>query len=428
MQRVFVLDKNRNPLMPCHPARARKLLGKGRASVFRRFPFTIILHDRDGGDTQETECRIDPGSKTTGVALVVKGKNGDRVVFALEISHRSERIRKALSDRRAVRRNRRNRKTRYRKPRFLNRTRPRGWLPPSLQSRVENIRTWAKRLAGCTPIRSFAVETVRFDMRKMVNPEISGVEYLQGELLGYEVREYVLEKWNRQCAYCGKTGVPLESEHIVPRSEGGSNRVSNLTLACVPCNREKGNRPVEEFLAKKPELLAKIKRFAKQPLKDAAAVNATRYAVGNTLKSFGFPVSFWSGGRTKYNRTKQGYKKEHWTDAACVGESGKAVFIPPGISPLRATAQCKGSRQMCRMDRFGFPRTSAKALKTVRGFRTGDIVKAVVTKGKKAGVHIGRVAVRASGSFNIKTASATVQGVSWRYCRILQRSDGYTYF
>ncbi|HCF4344178.1 TPA: HNH endonuclease, partial [Pseudomonas aeruginosa] len=101
-----------------------------------------------------------------------------------------------------------------------------------------------------------AVERVKFDMQAIQNPEISGVQYQQGELAGYEVREYLLEKWGRCCAYCDAENTPLEIEHIVPRSAGGSDRVPNLTLACRPCNQRKGNQPVEVFLKARPELLA----------------------------------------------------------------------------------------------------------------------------------------------------------------------------
>jgi hypothetical protein len=131
------------------------------------------------------------------------------------------------------------------------------------------------------------------------------VQYPQGTLLGYEVREYVLEKWGRKCAYCGAEQVPLEVEHIVPRSRGGSNRASNLTLACVPCNQRKGHETAAEF--GHPEIQAQ----ARQPLKDVAAINSIRYAIGNALRAFGLPVSFWSGGRTQFNRTQQGYPKDH---------------------------------------------------------------------------------------------------------------------
>lgn len=413
--------------MPCHPARARKLLKKGRAVVFRRFPFTIILKDREGGKTQHIELKVDPGSKTTGIALVADCKNGKKVFWAANLNHRGQKIRNALLSRRAIRRSRRNRKTRYRKPRFLNRTRPKGWLPPSLQSRVDNVFTWVKRLIRFSPISEIAVETVRFDTQAMQNPEINGAEYQEGELAGYEIREYLLEKWGRQCAYCGAKNVPLEVEHIVPRTKGGSNRVSNLTISCRNCNEAKGSLDLKEFLAHDPVRLKKILARTKVPLKDAAAVNATRYATGNALKSFGLPVSFWSGGRTRFNRIKQGLSKDHWLDAVCVGLTGERVFVPQRIMPLVISATGRGSRQMCRMDRFGFPRTSAKSKKTIKGFKTGDQVKAVVTAGKKAGTYIGRVAVRTSGSFNIKTEKGTVQGISWKYCSILHNADGYNY-
>lgn len=427
MQQVFVLDSKKEPLMPCHPARARELLGKGKASVFRRFPFTIILKSRVGGDVQEVSLKLDPGSKTTGVALVREEKAGNKLVFAANLNHRGQSIKDALDSRRALRRSRRNRKTRYRKPRFENRTRPSGWLPPSLESRVNNVFQFSKKLLSFSKVSSVEVETVRFDAQKMQNPEVSGVEYQRGELFGFEVREYLLEKWKRKCAYCSAKEVPLEVEHIIPKSRGGSNRVSNLTLSCRKCNEKKGNKAVEEFLKGKPEVLKRIKAQARTPLKDTAAVNATRYAIGRKLKLFRLPVSFWTGGRTKFNRVSQGYKKEHWIDAACVGKSGSKVLIPK-VKPLIVEATGRGTRQMCRVDRFGFPRTSAKKQKRVKGFQTGDIVKAVVTSGKKLGTYIGRVAVRSSGSFNIKYGKTTIQGIGFRYCDTIQREDGYRYF
>ncbi len=316
MQKVFVLDSKKKPLMPCHPARARELLTKGRAAVYKRYPFTIILTDRVGGDVQPVELKFDPGSKTTGIALVGHFERGLEIVFGANLEHRGQKIKKDLESRRANRRARRNRKTRYRPARFNNRRRPIGWLPPSLKCRVFNVETWAKRLQRLIPITSIVVETVRFDTQKMQNPEVSGVEYQQGELAGYEVREYLLEKWGRQCAYCGAINVPLEIEHIQPKSKGGSNRVSNLAVACRKCNEKKGNKLIENFLKRKPNILKKIKAQTKKSLKDTAAVNATRYAIGNALKQFGLPVSFWSSGRTKFNRTQQKYPKDHWIDAA----------------------------------------------------------------------------------------------------------------
>lgn len=419
MQRVLVLDKNREPLMPCHPARARELVRKGRASVFRRQPYTIILHDRAGGETQPTQLKIDPGSKTTGVALVADCKRGKKVVWAMELHHRGQIIKDRLLSRRQLRRGRRGRKTRYRPARFNNRRRPKGWLPPSLQSRVDNIFTWANRLYRWSPYDSISVELVRFDTHKMQNPEISGVEYQQGELQGYEVREYLLEKWGRKCAYCGAKDVPLEVEHITPRSRGGSDRVSNLTLACTPCNQTKGNQTAKEFGY--PD----IQRKAKQPLKDAAAVNATRWAIYNGLKGV-MPVETGTGGRTKFNRIKQKYPKAHWIDAACVGESGEVVHLPKTWKALQVKAMGRGSRQKVITDKYGFPKYHKSRQKMSFGFVTGDIVKGRITRGKYKGCHRGRVTANTGGKFAIKQSWGVVQPTH-KNCTLLQMADGYDY-
>ncbi len=146
------------------------------------------------------------------------------------------------------------------------------------------------------PVSSCQIETARFDTQKLENPEIRGTGYQQGTLAGYELREYLLEKWERKCAYCGRVGVPLEIEHIVVRSRGGSNRAGNLTLSCRPCDEAKGRMEAREFLKGRPERLARLLAQAKAPLRDAAAVNATRYAVGDAVKGMGLPTSFCSGG------------------------------------------------------------------------------------------------------------------------------------
>jgi 5-methylcytosine-specific restriction endonuclease McrA len=420
MSHVFVLDSMRRPLDPIHPGRARRLLTEGKAAVFRRYPFTLVLK-RSVPDAQPEALRIkiDPGSKITGL-VVINDKSGD-VVWAAELSHRGQQIRDRLLARRAIRRSRRQRHTRYRKPRFANRRRPTGWLSPSLASRVQHVLTWVNRLRRLCPVGALSQELVRFDTQLMQNAEISGVEYQQGELAGYEVREYLLEKWGRACAYCGCQSVPLEIEHIIPRTRGGSNRVSNLTLACHPCNDRKDNRTAEEFGY--PDIQGK----AKEPLKDAAAANATRWALYHRLVQTGLPLEVGTGGRTKWNRTQRDLPKVHWLDAACVGVSTPPLLQIERVVPLLIQAAGRESRQMCRMDRYGFPRTSAKSVRMVQGFQTGDIVRAAVTAGSKAGVYTGRVAIRATGSFNITTTRGTVQGIPSRYCRVIQHADGYSY-
>lgn len=436
--RVFVLDNQKEPLMPCQPARARQLLRDGKAAVFRRYPFTIILKKPTVGTTQPISLNVDPGSKTTGIALIASFEKGDTCIFGLHIDHRGHFIKGSMDSRRAIRHSRRNRKVRYRKPRFQNRVRPKGWLPPSLMSRVHNIETWTKRLLSLAPISEARVETVRFDMQIMEKQNISGTDYQRGTLYGYEVREYLLQRHKHQCAYCnGLVGDPvLNIEHVHPRANGGTDKVTNLVIACRTCNEHKGSMHPKAWMQqcsqkknkvdqKRALAMTKILKGHRPTLRDAASVNATRYAVGRVIKELIPKTSFWSGGRTKKNRTDQGYPKDHWVDAACIGDNGNKVKLSVA-SILLVKAQGHGSRQMCRMNRYGFPRTSSKGKKSVFGFKTGDLVKAIVTKGARQGIYIGRVAVRASGSFNI-THTTTLQGISYRYCTKLQASDGYNY-
>ena len=419
--RVFVLDRCGDPLMPCHPARARKLLDKGRAVVVRLHPFTIRLRDRVGGEAQEVGLKVDPGAKTTGLALV---REDGEVLFLAEIEHRGARIRKAMQQRSNYRRRRRSANLRYRKKRFDNRRSGRK-LPPSLQSRVDNVASWTERLRRLAPVTSIACEVVRFDTQALENPEIAGAEYQQGTLAGCEVRECLLEKWGRTCAYCGATDTPLQVDHVRPKARGGSDRVSNLALACSSCNQAKGAQPVETFLAGRPERLRRVLAQAKAPLSAAAAVNATRRVLFEALKRTGLPVTGSSGGRTKFNRTRLGIPKSHALDAACVGETPALKGWRQGVLAIRAMG--RGSYARTRVDRSGFPVGYLMAEKCVRGFRTGDIVRATVPSGKKRGVHVGRVAVRRTGSFNVQTAKGTVQGISHRHCRAVQRADGYGY-
>ena len=416
MSRVFVIDTNKRPLDPVHPGQARLLVSSGRAAVWRMAPFTIILKEAvPEAPVKPLRVKLDPGSRKTGLAIV--DDETGQIVFAAELEHRGRRVKARLDRRRALRRGRRARKTRYRKPRFDNRTRPKGWLPPSLESRVANCLTWVERLRRLCPVSDLTMELVRFDTHLMQEAEVSGVLYQQGELAGYEVREYLLAKFERTCAYCGETGVPLQIEHIVPRARGGTNRVSNLTLACEPCNLAKGTKTAEEF--GHPE----VQKLARRPLRDAAAVNATRWALYERLKATGLSVETGSGGLTKYNRTKRGLPKSHWQDAACTGKSTPETLRTDGVRPLRIKACGRGSRQMCGTDKYGFPDRHRNRKRDVRGFRTGDLVRAEVPKGKRAGSHTGRVAVRASGSFRI----GGVDGINVRHCHLLQHADGYSY-
>ena len=415
---VFVLDKNKKPLYPCHPAKARKLLKQGRAVIHKKYPFTIRLRDTvsDEEDEQEYRLKIDYGSKTTGLAILQRNK----VIWLAELHHKIN-IKDNLDARRGFRRRRRNANLRYRKPRFNNRRRKEGWLPPSLRSRVDNIRNWVNKLKQLIPLTHISYENVKFDIQLMRNPEISGVEYQQGQLQGYEVREYLLEKYDRKCVYCGKKNIPLEIEHIIPKSRGGTNRIDNLTISCHDCNQKKGNLTAEEFG------YPNIQKQAKQTLKDAAAVNSTRWAVYNVLLQSELDVECGTGARTKMQRINLGLPKEHYYDAICVGESTPEKLYFKTNEVLEIKAIGRGSHCRTKTDAYGFPRLYMPRQKYFFGFMTGDMVKAIVTKGKKQGVYYGTVACRSTGSFNIKTSNGIMQGISYKYCKVVQRLDGYNY-
>lgn len=433
---VFVLDKKKHPLMPCSEKRARLLLNRGRAVVIRVFPFTIRLKDRVGGERQALRLGIDPGSKITGLMLARESEKFDvesgeikrhrHALWLAELAHRGQSISKTLTSRCSLRRSRRGRHTRYRQPRFLNRgNKGKGWLAPSLQHRIETTLSWVKRLGRWTPLSAISQELVRFDTQALQNPDIQGIGYQQGTLAGYEVKEYLLEKWGRQCAYCAAENVPLQIDHIRARAKGGSNRVSNLTLACESCNIAKGANRVEVFLAKKPTQLRKILAQAEKPLPDAAAVNSTRWALVNALKATRLPVETATGGCTKWNRHCLNIPKTHALDALCVG---KVDIVENWQAPtLAIKATGRGSYQRTRVTAQGFPRGYLMRSKSIKGFQTGDMVRAIVPKGARMGIHMGRVAVRASGNFNIQTAQDVIQGVFHRHCRIRQRADGYGY-
>ncbi|KYC43819.1 hypothetical protein WA1_01285 [Scytonema hofmannii PCC 7110] len=180
---VFVLSKNGKILKPTTPVRARILQSQGQAKKRKLFPFTLILEKEVDENVEPLlELRIDPGSQFSGISLVDLNKN--EVIWAMELEHRGLAIKMEMLTRAGVRRSRRSRRLRYRQKRF-DRKKPDGWLPPSLRHRLLTTETWIKRLLKVAPIKSIAIESVKFDLQKMETPDIEGIEYQQGTLFGY---------------------------------------------------------------------------------------------------------------------------------------------------------------------------------------------------------------------------------------------------
>ncbi len=463
---MFVLDQHQKPLMPCTEKRARLLLERGRAVVHRQFPFTIRLKDRtaDTSAFQDLRLKLDPGRKTTGVAMILDSTKGPKAIFFGEIGHKPG-IQSRLDDRRTHRRGCWHRHTRYRAARFDNRQRRTGWLPPSVKARVDQTLRAVAKFRKLAPITDLSVEHVKFDTQKMQNPEISGIEYQQGTLLGYEIREYLLEKWDRRCAYCDAEDGEFQVEHVHPKDLGGSDRVSNLALACSLCNTSKNNQPLTEFLARdagrrrraaqhakayadknpykqqerarwEATRLERIQRQMKAPLKNAAAptlgsprrgMNATRWRLYNQLQATGLPAEGGSGARTKMQRIAHTFPKEHYYDALCVGASTPESFTALPVYIHVWSAKGRGNRQRCRTDKYGFPIRHLSRQKSHFGFQTGDLVRAVISRGKYTGTWTGRATVKARGVIVVGTGTGINPETSYKHCRVPHRGDGWQY-
>lgn len=247
--------------------------------------------------------------------------------------------------------------------------------------------------------------------------------------------------YGHKCQYCNgeSNDNTLEIEHILAKSRGGSDSIKNLTIACKTCNQEKNNLTLEEWLvviSKKKDKLSKkrvdriTKFLEKKPqnlgFKDAAKVNSSRKAVLKELFALGKEVIVSTGGVTKYNRITSNLPKEHYYDALCVKEIQDFKYHK-GLKCLEIKAQGRGTRSRTLLDKYGFPRAYLPRQNDFFGFMSGDMVKAIVTKGKKAGIYIGTVGCRSIGYFNIKTKDKVVQGINYKDCTIIQKSDGYNY-
>lgn len=381
--KVFVVSPDGRPLMPTTPRRARLWLKARQARVVHREPFTIQLRFVTQQYVQPATVGVDIGSKVAGIAAITNGQ----VVYQAEVHVRDD-IAEKLVQRRHYRRARRSRKTRYRPARWANRRRSSQWLAPSICSKCEATGKAVHCVASLLPVHQVKVEVGCFDTQKLQNPEITGVSYQQGELFGYELREYLLEKWQRTCAYCKKSGVPLQIEHIVPKSRGGSDRASNLTLACEPCNVRKGTQTAQEFG------YPAIQAQARVPLKDAAHVSALKNALVQHLQAiFGDEqVHSTFGYETKYKRLQVlGLPKSHTNDAVAIAcELGEVVKPLEIVHHIRCLP--RGQYQ-----RFNGLHSEHKCWvpRKVRGFKLYELVRA----NGQVGYIAGR---REKGAFLIK--------------------------
>jgi len=427
---VFVLDKKGRALMPCSEKRARLLLTRRKAFVKVMQPFTIQLKERllEDSELQSVELKLDPGSRHTGMALVRDAEGIKYCLNLYQLDHCGQMIHRKLLRRAMYRKQRRSRKTRYRQARFLNRRKPKGWLAPSLMHRVNSTLSWALKFQRWVPLTKLVVERNRFDIQKLQRPEIKGIEYQRGTLFGMEVWEYLLEKWGHRCVYCEAPDRKLTIDHVTPRSRGGSDRVSNLVPACEYCNQFKGNKPVQEFLKRHPDRLKRILEGLKQSLKDAAAVNSTRYKLIEVFEQLKLPIETDTGAMTKWNRRRLNVPKTHSLDALCVGD---VRSVSDWIGKPTQVIACygRGRYQRVILDRFGFPKANLTRIKRPYGFGTGDIAQVFSEAHVKrqfpfqiSKMH--RLTVKIDGFFQLARRKKIVK-LSYRYLKMKQRNNGY---
>ena len=356
-QPVPVYSSDAQPLMPTHPARARNLLQKGRAvphHVKGLFGIRLLDRTRAQSSVQDVGVNIDPGSQTTGIAVVTDDEEGGRAVLAaLEIKHRAFTIKATLTKRRSFRRNRRAR-LRFRAPRFDNRRRKPGTLPPSVDSlRIDTMRV-VSILRQMYPISSIRLERNKFNPQLMMTPDIQGVEYQRGTLFGWQVRAYILDRDGSRCVYCRRRNVRLELDHVRPRAIG-STRVDNLVACCRDCNAQKGNQPIEQFLADQPELLKRItERLQRSNLASATHINAVIPTLIRELRANGLPLTLTDAASVSWTRQQLGIRKTHCYDAALQGTDFTNIeSLPNQVLVIQPTNG--RSKQKANVDRHGTP-------------------------------------------------------------------------
>lgn len=370
-----VLDRNGKPLMPTtRLGKVYRLLKTQKAHIVSYEPFTIQLdYEPDTQIIQPMTLGVDSGAIHSGYSVA----NEHREYYSAEVIARND-ISNRLSDRRMYRQHRRSRKTRYRQPRFSNRkNKKKGWLPPSLEQKVAVQVNEINHIHRYFPIETIIVETAEFDIQKIKNPDICGIEYQQGTLQGYNIRNYLLEKHGRKCFYCGKTVSGFEVEHMLPKSRGGSNRIDNLTLSCHDCNQKKDTLTAEEFIQQTlpaKQAATKLKQLPKEKrlFKYMAYMNATRWTLYDAIKERYPNVKMTYGYITKYNRIQAGLPKAHHIDAKCI----TGFSTVPSMSQTVVKVKMRRHNRQLHRATFskGHVRKAASLPTTVFGFQLCDIV------------------------------------------------------
>lgn len=411
---VYVLNKTGQPLMPTNRCgKVRRLLKNRKAKVIMRCPFTVQLLYEITESVQPVSLGIDAGSKHIGVSATTKG----RVLYEADVTLRSD-VSDLITVKRALRRSRRNRKTRYRKPRFNNRTRKEGWLAPSVQHKVDAHLQTIANVHRILPISSITVETASFDTQLLKaqmegKPLPEGADYQQGELLDRNLREYVFFRDNYICQWCrGKSKSKILHTHHWNYWRGDhTNKPSSLITLCDVCNDSKNHKQGTGFLwGWEPKVT--------HSYKDAAFMGIMRWTLYNKLKELYPTVKFIYGYITKHNRIHAGLPKEHYTDARCI--SGNPLAVSNGAVYFQKKVRCH-NRQIHKTNfTKGHIRKRNQAPYLVKGFRLFDKVRFM---GRECFI-FGR---RSSGYFDLRLMDGTNihKSASWKRLKMIDPAKAY---
>ena len=402
--KVFVLNMRGQPLMPCSPPKARKLLRAGKAVPVRRTPFVIQLTVPTGETKQPITLGVDAGYKHVGLSATTAKEE----LLASEVELRQD-VTGLLSDRLALRRARRNRKTRYRAPRFDNRVRSKhkGWLAPSVGNRIQAHISRIEVVCRVLPITKIVIETASFDIQKIKNPEVEGTDYQQGDQLGFwNVREYVLFRDGHVCQACkGRSKDLILNVHHIESRKTGDDAPGNLITLCEACY--------------KAYHAGKLKQFSPRrgaSFRAETFMGIMRWTVLNRLRERHpeLPVTNTYGYLTKHKRIVAGLPKTHCADAFCIADVLDAKRRGEYLFQKQTR---RHNRQIHKQTILkGGVRKRHQAPYLVHGFRLFD---KVLCKGE-VGFIFGR---RSSGAFDVRRLNGTKisAGISYKKLSLLEK-------
>lgn len=419
--RIFVMNMRGDPLMPCTQKKARILLKEGKAVIYKYDPFTIQLTYATGETKQDCHIGIDTGSKHIGMAITSENK----VLFKGEIELRQD-VKSNIDTKHIYRRSRRNRKTRYRQPRFLNRKRSDKWLPPSLQNRVDHTFYWIDTFCSLVSDPILHIEVGKFDTAKMINPEINGVDYQHGQTYGFfEERYFVFARDNYTCQCCGKSKDKiLQTHHIIYRSNGGTDRVDNLITVCTDCHTSK-NHQKGGILYKWQEQHKKVKQYKEPPFMNTIRKRIfARYPNAHTTY----------GSETTPHRKELGLEKTHYNDAITISGITNIKEDPKEWLLIKQFRKKKRSLHEAtarkgRKEPNCFQKRNSKNTPFYRGFYLNDKVK-VFGHGQ-----IGYITGFTSGGAYVKNVDGeyitipnkSYKQVSIKYLKLLSHNNNWQY-